>query len=344
MSHDGGPTMNDVARVAGVSLKTVSNVINGYQYLRPETKARVEAAIHDLGYRVNQTARNLRRGHTGMIGLALPELSLSYFAELADAVIQAADEAGLTVLIEQTGATRDRELQALRGARRELTDGLILHPSALGQDDVGELRVPYPLVLLGERIFGGPVDHVTMANVKGARVATECLIAHGHRHIAVLGGLKDAPMGPHVLRLQGYKEALATAGIAFDPALVAEVDPWHRDTGAQAMRRLLDSPASFDAVFAMNDATAIGALHMLYERRIDVPDSIAVVGFDNVSDAAYSFPPLSTIDPGRDQIARTAVKLLLDRMEHPSDCRPTTVVADFNLIERASTEATPAQA
>jgi len=330
--------MNDVARVARVSLKTVSNVINGYQYIRPETRLRVEDAIRQLGYRVNLTARNLRQGRTGMIGLALPELSLSYFAELADSVIRAADDIGLTVLIEQTGAVRERELGALTGARRELTDGLILHPSALGQDDAAALSVPFPVVLLGERIFGGPVDHVTMANVEGAKAATQCLIAHGCRHIAVLGGLRDAPMGPSVLRTQGYRQALDAAGFEFDPRLVAEVDPWHSDTGAEAMRRLLDAGMPVDAVFAMNDAMAFGALHVLHERHILVPDEVEVIGFDNVGDAAYSIPPLTTIDPGREQIAKTAVHLLNERIQDPTDRPPSFVVADFDLIQRGSTK------
>ena len=109
-------TMHEVAARAGVSIKTVSNVVNGYQYIRPATKERVEAAIADLGYQVNISARNLRRGRTGIIGLAVPELSLPYFAELADSVIRAAEARGLTVLIEQTGSVRERELEVLSGA------------------------------------------------------------------------------------------------------------------------------------------------------------------------------------------------------------------------------------
>jgi DNA-binding LacI/PurR family transcriptional regulator len=127
--------MHDVAALAGVSVKTVSNVVNGYQYIRPTTRAKVEAAIGELGYRINITARNLRQGRTGMIGLAVPELSLPYFAELADSVIRAAEDVRLTVLIEQTGGARARELEVLSGQRRHLTDGLIFSPLDLGEHD-----------------------------------------------------------------------------------------------------------------------------------------------------------------------------------------------------------------
>ncbi len=141
--------MHDVAQRAGVSIKTVSNVVNGYPYIRPGTRERVERAIDELGYRLNVSARNLRARRTGMIALAVPELSLPYFAELADSVIRAADELGFTVLIEQTGASRDRELEVLSGRRRHLTDGLIFSPLALGTDDLDLFTVDFPLVLLG---------------------------------------------------------------------------------------------------------------------------------------------------------------------------------------------------
>lgn len=331
-------TMHHVAKLAGVSIKTVSNVINGYQYIRPATKERVESAIAALDYTPNISARNLRKGRTEMIGLAVPELSLPYFGELADSVIRVAQEHGITVLIEQTSATRALELEVLSSRRRHLTDGLIFSPLALGQEDAAAFDVDFPLVLLGERIFGGPADHVTMSNVAAARAATQHLLALGRRRIAVIGANPSEGVGSAVLRLQGYREALDEAGIGFDPALVGEAALWHRSTGALAMRTLLDSGAEVDAVFGLNDALALGALHTLHARRIDVPHDIAVIGFDDIDDAAYSSPTLSTISPGREQIARTAVELLLARIADPSRTDPfEQVTADFELVVREST-------
>ncbi len=331
-------TMHDVAQRAGVSVKTVSNVVNGYPYLRPATKERVEAAIAELGYQLNVSARNLRQGRTGMIGLAVPELSQPYFAELADMVMQASEERGVTLLIEQTGAERDRELEVLHGARRRMTDGLIFSPLALGEDDRAELSVDYPLVLLGERIFHGPTDHVTMANAEGGYAATTYLLGLGRRRIAVLGAHPGERIGSAPLRIEGYERALAEAGLEVDPALVVPAGLWHRSTGAEAMEQLLASGARFDAVFALNDAMALGALRVLTARGLRVPDDVAVMGFDDVDDARYATPSLTSVAPGRREIARTAVDLLVARIAEPSATRPFVEhVAAFHVVEREST-------
>lgn len=334
----GTVTMHDVAKLAGVSVKTVSNVVNDYPHIRPTTREKVEKAIAELGYKMNIAARNLRQGRTGIIGLALPELSLPYFAELADSVIRAAEARGVVVLIEQTGADRQHELDVLTSERRQLTDGLIFSPLALGPDDTEALKVDYPLVVLGERIFGGDWDHVTMNNVEAARAATQHLIDQGRRRIAVIGTHAGEPMGSAALRQLGYQAALAANGIPMDPALVIEGGLWHRATGADCTSRLLDSGVKVDAIFGLNDALALGALHTLHDRRISVPDEIAVIGFDDVEEATYSSPTLSTISPGREQIAATAVDQLLARIG--GDAEPfTRVVADFELIARESTRA-----
>jgi DNA-binding LacI/PurR family transcriptional regulator len=331
-------TMHDVAQRAGVSVKTVSNVVNGYPHIRESTRARVLAAIEALDYQLNVAARNLRTGRTGIIALALPELSLPYFAELADSVIQAADAIGLTVLIEQTGSRRERELEVLSGARRHLTDGLLFSPLALGADDEALLDVDFPVVLLGERLFPETVDHVTMQNVEGARAATEHLLGLGRRRVAVVGVHPGEVVGSAGLRLRGYREALEAAGLPFDERLLGEAGLWHRSTGASATARLLDSGAEPDAVFAMNDAMALGVLHELQVRGVRVPDDVAVIGFDAVDEGEYSNPSLSTVDPGREQIAETAVRLLAAQIADKKGAhRPQRVYADFRILERQST-------
>lgn len=336
----GGATMRDVAQLAGVSIKTVSNVLNDYQFIRPATRERVEAAMAQLDYQVNVAARNLRRGSTGMIGLALPELSLPYFAELADSVIAQAERVGLTVLIELTGAVRQRELETLRGLRRRMTDGLIFSPLALGQGDKDLFDVDYPLVLLGERVFGAKAHHVTMANVEAARAATEYLLASGRRRIALIGSNQRGGLASSTLREDGYREALEAAGLPVDPALIGEAGLWHRSSGSEVMGRLLDSGVEIDAVFGLNDALALGALHALHERGISVPDDVAVVGFDDIDEAAYSYPTLTTVAPGREQIAGTAVELLSQRISEGAEPGPVRqVVADFSIVVRESAPA-----
>lgn len=332
------PTLRDVAELAGVSFKTVSNVIHDHPHVSEATRSRVLAAIDQLGYRPNLTARTLRSGRTGAIGLAVPELSLAYFAELADEVITVADRHEMIVLIEQTGGDPDREREVLTGPRRQLTDGLLFSPLGLGNDDADALVVDFPLVLLGERIFGGPVDHVTMENVAGAEAATRHLLDLGRRRIAVLGAHTGEVIGSAGLRLEGYRAALADAGVPFDDALIVDAGPWHRSNGAEAMRNLLARGTSFDAIFALNDELALGALRVLGESGIRVPADVAIIGFDDVDEGRYSFPSLSTVDPGRREIARLAVDVLLEVIAAGENRLPRRELRSaFRILQREST-------
>ncbi|MET4157213.1 LacI family DNA-binding transcriptional regulator [Agromyces sp. PvR057] len=337
-------TLHDVARVAGVSIKTVSNVINAYPHIRPATRERVEAAIAELGYVPNLTARSLKSGRTGAIALAVPELGLSYFAELAAAVIEAAEAAGLVVLVEQTGGDRDRELELLRSPRLKMTDGLIFSALGMSEADVASLDVDFPVVLLGERIFGGPTDHVTMRNVEAARAATEYLIASGRRRIAVVGAHEGEVVGSAALRMQGYLEALEAHGIDYDESLIGYTTLWHRSNGARSITELLDRGAEFDAVFGLNDTLALGAMRVLQASGRRVPEDVAVMGFDDLDEAGYSIPSLTTVDPGQRWIAQTAVATLMERIATGAELGPPRLLlADFRIAERESAGAVRAQ-
>ncbi len=331
-------TMQDVAKLAGVSVKTGSNVVNGYPYIRETTKEKVLSAISELGYQMNVNARSLRSGKTGIIGLAVPELSLPYFAELADAVIKYAESLGLTVLIEQTNSDPEREKESLHGQRRSLTDGLIISPLALGPNDIAEFDVNYPLVILGERVFGAKADHVTMANIEASKAATKHLIDLGCKRIAVVGDHAGEVIGSAQLRTSGYVKAIQEEGWEVDPALIREAGLWHRSTGAQATFDMIAEGVEFDAVFALNDAMALGVLYALQASGLRVPEDVKVIGYDDVDDAQYSFPTLTSVEPGKAQIARTAVDLLKERIDGlAQDPGPRKVVADFSISQREST-------
>lgn len=336
--------MADVARLAGVSVKTVSNVLNDYPYIRDTTRERVLAAIDELGYQVNMTARSLRSGRTGMIGLAVPELGQPYFGELADDILAAGRERDVQVIIEPTGYTREGELAALREPHRGMIDGLLLSAAELTQDDAPLLEESkFPLVLLGEQLFSTRLDHVTMRNLDGARAATELLLDLGRRNIAVIGLLHKEGAGASDLRFEGYRQALEARGIAPDARLFGWADDgWHRGNGARAIARILDAGVPVDAVFAFNDALAIGAMFELQLRGRTVPGDVSVVGFDNIEDAQFSQPSLTTVDPGRREIARTAVELLCRRIEERSSpngtpSEPVLHLADLRIVEREST-------
>ncbi|MGL5862161.1 MAG: LacI family DNA-binding transcriptional regulator, partial [Phycicoccus sp.] len=179
--------LKDVADLAGVSVKTVSNVVNGYAFVGAENRRRVEAALRETGYRPNVAARNLRRGRTGFISLVVPELGIPYFGELSTLVIDAASGRGWNVLIEQTVGDRERERTALDGLGPHLTDGAIISPEALQASDFASVPAGFPIVLLGEHDVEVPIDRVAIDNVAAGRAATDHLLRLGRRRIAVIG-------------------------------------------------------------------------------------------------------------------------------------------------------------
>ncbi|AMM21999.1 hypothetical protein AX769_19920 [Frondihabitans sp. PAMC 28766] len=327
--------MRDVALRAGVSIKTVSNYFADYPHMRPETRARVADAVAALDYRINASARSLRAGRSDMIALIVPELDQAYFAELAQEVIDAAEPFGLTVLVETTAGDRQREIDALSGARRQRIDGAIFDPLALGPSDVEHVRTGFPLVIIGERQFDGLADHVLIADLEVARVAMSHLIETGRRRVLMLGGSGHSPSHTAALRRRGCEIALADAGLPFDERYVSAALPWHRRAGAEAVERALADGLEFDAVLGFNDALALGAQWALIEHGLDVPRDIAVVGIDDTQEGRYATPSLTTMSPGRAQIARRSVELLVDRIASPERAF-VSVVADFELIRRRS--------
>jgi DNA-binding LacI/PurR family transcriptional regulator len=337
-SAGSAPTMQDVARLAGVSAKTVSNVLANYEHVSFSMRQRVMSAVRELDYEINVSARNLRSGRTRVIGLAVPELSQAYFAELADAVIRAAAARGYTVLIEQTGADLATEISAIAAMRRHSIDGLIFSPLALGPEEAKYLDVDFPLVVLGERIPNSAADHITMSNVAAVRAATEHLLALGRRRIAVIGAYPHDPVGTGALRLQGYEQAVNSYGIDVDPALVVTVPLWHRIHGAEAIERLLATGVDFDAAVCFNDALALGAMRVLQRNGRRIPEDVAVTGFDDIEDSRFWTPTLTTISPGRDQSATLAVDMLTARIEGTSERNdPAEVEVQYSLIIREST-------
>ncbi|NUQ96416.1 MAG: LacI family DNA-binding transcriptional regulator [Streptomyces sp.] len=329
-------TIQDVAKAAGVSPMTVSNVINDHPNVRPATREKVLEAMARLDYRVNVAARNLRKGRTGTIGLAVPEVNSAYYGLLAATIIAAAERRGLRVSIEQT-ASRDNELDALSLSRNRLYDGLILSAAGMGQGDAERLRVDHPVVILGDRIFGGPVDHVAMPNFDASHAATRHLIERGCRRIAfVCGAVEEVDTSS--LRIAGYRKALEDAGLSADRALVQQVDRLGMREGAERAREMARSGLDFDGVFCVTDSLAMGVLRGLADVGTRVPDQVKVIGFDNVSESEFFIPSLSSVDPDHDGMAERAVDLLIRRIEQTEPPAPhQDVVGGFSLVIREST-------
>jgi DNA-binding LacI/PurR family transcriptional regulator len=251
--------MHDVAKLAEVSQRTVSNVVNGYPHVRPETRARVEKAIAVLRYRPNVSAQKLRHGRTGMVALAVPEIAAPYFAELANHVQLRAAERGITLLIDQTGGLRERELLVLDGYRSNIIDGLILSPLSVTPADLINRGLDFPIVLLGESIDNGGVIHVSIDNVAAARVATEHLLELGRRRIAAVGAMPGLDSsGPASRRMRGYTEAISAAGLPFSAELNIPTGNWTRASGHAIAADILDRGVDVDAIFCFKRPTGAG--------------------------------------------------------------------------------------
>ncbi|HZX02814.1 LacI family DNA-binding transcriptional regulator [Kribbella sp.] len=322
--------MKDVAAHAGVSPRTVSNVVNNYAYVSDEMRARVQASLDELGYQMDYLARGLRSGRTGFIALVVPSLAEPYFAALAESVIRAAREHHLSVLVETTGNAAEIEREVLQGSLTRMVDGVLLN--AVAGEEVEDL----PAVLLGESPPLANAPHVGIDNVAAARTVVQHLIDCGHRRILAYGN-QDTETAR--LRLEGYRQAMTAARLGRVLSLDYSGGPWsaegaYRDI-AKLLRRRARPP---EAIFAFNDSLAHGALRALRERGLAVPGDVAIAGIDDIVMSAFSEPPLTTVAPDLDELAHRAVGLLVDRIGgHRVPHEFTRTLTPFRLIVRAST-------
>lgn len=303
----------DVAAHAGVSMKTVSNVVHGHPHVRPELRARVQAAIDELGYRPNLTARRLVTGRTGMLALALPEMDQPYFADLARHVAELAPELGYRVLIEQTLNEVGAERAVISDRENGLVDGVVFNPTQMSSDEISGLQRDVPLVLIGEAARPATTDHVMIDNVAAAHEATAHLLASGRRRVAFLGMVPGDPSDANALRLQGFRGAHRDLAVHADPELVLTCKDYRVETASAAVTALLVRHR-IDAVLCREDRFAIGALRALSTAGLSVPHDVAVVGWDDTQIAHWSAPAITSVSPDKRELARLALGLVHERI------------------------------
>ena len=305
----------DVASHAGVSTKTVSNVVHNYEHVTPEMRSRVQKAIADLGYKPNLTARRLVTGKTSMIALAIPETNHPYFSSLADAVVKAAEDRDYRVLIEQTDGDSEKELDVLRDREAGMVDGVIFQPAKVTSLDLADIEEGTPVVSLGEAASPISFDHIMIDHTLAAEDAVRHHLGLGRTRIAFLGDIRGDNAGATKKRLAGYQVAIEEAGMTVDTNLVLPVESFHPESAKVTVEEAVKSGMVFDAILCRDDRFAVAALQALRDLGVEVPKDVAVIGWDDTSLARYSYPTLSSVSPNIQSIAEGAVEMLIERIE-----------------------------
>ncbi|WP_121749688.1 LacI family DNA-binding transcriptional regulator [Streptomyces sp. E2N166] len=312
-----GPTMLDVGKLAQVSAMTVSRVLKNDPGVSDSTRERVHAAVDQLGYRRNQTARSLRLGGSGMIGLVVTNLANPFYSRLALGVQEVATQYGLRMLLSNSGEQADREPELIDGLVDHQVEGLIVVPAGSRQQHLARAMRHVPVVFAARPPAGLDTDCVLVEDFHGAREATACLLAEGHTRVAFLGNPPALYTGAE--RLRGFWAAHEEIGIAPDHALIRQglVDS---ATAEQAALDLLGQAEPPTALFCTNNRISQGAIRALYKAGTTLP----LAGFDDFDLSDVLGLPLTLVSYDADEIGRQAARLLIDRLEHHDTAPPAS--------------------
>ncbi len=325
-------TMTEVARAAGVSIATVSYVVNGTRPVREETRRKVEEAIARTGYTPNSLARALAMSSTSSIGIVVSAITNPFFAGLLAGVDQAASDAGLTLLLADSHDEPEREFEVVRSLRRRRVDGIILAASADPGRTLDDLRESGTPTVLVDRLVDDRFDQIGPENEE----ATASLVGHfaalGHRRIAFVSG--RAGLGTSRERLAGYRRGLARHGLGYSPSLVAEGGS-DISGGRAALTALLAAGAAPTALIVGNNAMVIGAMQSLRAAGLSVPRDMALASYDDLPGADLFDPPLTAFAQPAETLGARAVELLADRLAHP-DAAPRLERLRPHLVHRRS--------
>ncbi len=304
------PTMKDVARLAGVSVQTVSVVVNDKAVVSAETRDRILAAIDELGYRPQAVARSLRTGTTNTIGLMVADITNPFFSRMADAVEDHAHAAGYNVILYNTHSDPERERTYLHIAAQRWVDGMLFVTTTDTLHGLRELQdADIPVVAIDRIPNGYDGPSVILDNTRTGTMVAEHLLDLGHQRLAHICGPLDLRLS--IERLESFHEAIRARGLEPLPHAVGDA-AWSCESGYDSMRGLLSRDPAPTAVFASNDRLAIGAMRAASEAGLRIPQDISVVGVDNIELAPYQTPPLTTVRQSLSDVATLATRILLD--------------------------------
>lgn len=331
-------TRKEVAERAGVSVAVVSYVVNnGPRPVSPETQAKVEKAIEELGYYPNELARSLSRQQTATIGLIIPSLLNPVYAEIAESLQRVCMAAGYLVMLGGTERDPNKEVEFAKLLRAKQVDGVVILPSESPQAVLAPLQEAHiPTVVLEHDL--PDIYCIAIDDRHGGRLATQHLLSLGHRRIGLIKRQPTSALS--TLRVVGYRDTLADAGISFDPALVVESQAGQA-AGYAAMQQLLALLNPPTAVFTHNDVLAMGAMRAIHDAGLAVPDDISVVGYDDTITATYLNPALTTVKFPIAEMGRRAGQIILKLAQNEGNLPAQTITLPVELIVRASTAPPP---
>jgi LacI family transcriptional regulator len=309
-------TIRDVSIIAGVSLSTVSHVVNNTRVVSSETRARVLEAIRQTGYTPNSLARSLKIAETSTIGIAVGDLLNPYFNDVIFSLETRARQAGFTILLSDHGDDPGREIEALRVLASRRVDGIVLAPAASGNrsalDYLDRCGIPFVQI---DRIADPACDYVVAQNEAATRELVRHLADIGHARIAMLAGIRG--LSTSIERTLGYCAAIGDAGREPDPALIVS-GLSRAEPAFEATLALMRHPSPPTAIVAGNNLMALGAMRALRQLRLRVPDDVALVAFDDFAWADLFSPRLTTLAQPCRQIGEEAMELLLERIRAPN--------------------------
>lgn len=330
-------TMNDVAKAAGVSIATVSRVINKSGGVSPKLERRVLKAMENLHYHPSSLARSFKMQETHLIGLIIPLLDHPFFSRLAQVMEQELFANNYRAIICNTEENPQRELEYIEILLRQRIDGVIINSAAENTDYLFDLQAQHiPCVLIDRNVAHFECSKVFSDNSLGGYLGMKYLLDLGHRRIKIVAPFNFAQ--PMQNRLRGVREAMAEYGIRAESDMFLTSDDHSFEMGIRAGLELAKSRVRPSAIFALTDVTAVGVMHGLARMNLRVPDDISVMGYDNIPMSAYVMPPLSTVAQPIIEMGKTAVEILLKHIQDPN-LTSDKAVLPTQLVIRESTAA-----
>lgn len=329
-------TIYDVAREAGVSMATVSRVVNGNPNVKPTTRKKVLEAIERLGYRPNAVARGLASKKTTTVGVIIPDISSIFFAELARGIEDIATMYKYNIILCNSDQNKEKEIHLINTLLEKQVDGIVFMGSQITEEHVAEFkRSPVPIVLAATFDQEKEIPSVNVDYQQAAYDAVTHLIENGHKEIGMVTGTLDDPVNGYQ-KFMGYRKAIEKAGLTFNENLV-KIGDYTYDSGIEAMNQFLDTEEKPTAIFVATDEMALGVIHGAQDRGLKIPEDLEIIGFDNTRLATMIRPTLSTVVQPIYDIGAVSMRLLTKYM-NKEEVSDQTVVLPHRIELRQSTK------